>query len=282
MKLHYWTLNDWAAMDQPNQNHFWAVLLQLNSTLDLVKPNPILILNQQQKKVGKHNCFTLKTLTNNHKTKQHTHFSKKPKAPIQSNGGLCKAITPSSTTFLIFFLNDPFLQIRLHGFGCKFLCFSSCKQLFRGSLTYGGVLFLAQMKYLEKKQRLERVGGVEKKCISLDVALKDTYFKGSLLDRVASLEHRLFQVQIFLLHNMFFLFHHLSQIISCLNWQLCLEMDSGSSSNPSSLGSTQTSADISSSSPTPKQFCRGEPSSSYPIFHYPSHGGTSKISQIQV
>ncbi|KAG7036191.1 hypothetical protein SDJN02_02992, partial [Cucurbita argyrosperma subsp. argyrosperma] len=111
------------------------------------------------------------------------------------------------------------------------------------------------MKYLEKKQRLERVGGVEKKCISLDVALKDTYFKGSLLDRVASLEHRLFQ--------------------------LCLEMDSGSSSNPSSLGSTQTSADISSSSPTPKQFCRGEPSSSYPIFHYPSHGGTSKISQIQ-
>ncbi|XP_022159710.1 uncharacterized protein LOC111026052 [Momordica charantia] len=104
------------------------------------------------------------------------------------------------------------------------------------------------MKYLERKQSLER------RCVSLDVALKDTYFKGSLLDRVAALEHRLFQ--------------------------LCLKMDSGSSTNPSSFTSTEASVEISSSS-SPKQFCRGEPSSSYPTFHYPSHGGTSQISQVQ-
>ncbi|XP_038888525.1 uncharacterized protein LOC120078343 [Benincasa hispida] len=116
------------------------------------------------------------------------------------------------------------------------------------------------MKDLEKKQRLGRFGGsnleegMEKRCISLDVALKDTYFKGSLLDRVATLENRLFQ--------------------------LCLEMDSGNSSNPSSLTSSQTSVEICSSS-SPKQFCRGQPSSSYPTFHYPNHGRTSQISQIQ-
>ncbi|BBH02891.1 microspore-specific promoter 2 [Prunus dulcis] len=30
-------------------------------------------------------------------------------------------------------------------------------------------------------------------CLPMDLALKETYFKGSLLDRVAALEHRLFQ-----------------------------------------------------------------------------------------
>ncbi|CAK9309491.1 unnamed protein product [Citrullus colocynthis] len=116
------------------------------------------------------------------------------------------------------------------------------------------------MKDLEKKHRLERFGGsnleegMERRCISLDVALKDTYFKGSLLDRVAALENRLFQ--------------------------LCLETDSGSSSNLSSLTSSQTSIEISSSS-SPKIFCRGQSSSSYPKFHYPNHEGTSQISQLQ-
>ncbi|KAL0553043.1 hypothetical protein IC582_006929 [Cucumis melo] len=122
------------------------------------------------------------------------------------------------------------------------------------------------MKDLEKKQRLKRLfggsnleEGMGGRSISMDVALKDTYFKGSLLDRVAALEHRLLQ--------------------------LCLKMESaGSSSNPSSLtNSSQTSLEIITSSSSPKFFCNGQSSSasSYPTFHYPNNGTTSQISQFQ-
>ncbi|KGN60390.1 uncharacterized protein LOC105435041 isoform X2 [Cucumis sativus] len=121
------------------------------------------------------------------------------------------------------------------------------------------------MKELEKKQRLERLFGESNleegmggRSISMDVALKDTYSKGSLLDRVAALEHRLLQ--------------------------LCLEMESGSSSNPSSLTtSSQTSSSLEiTSSSSPKKFCNGQTSSSsYPTFHYPNNGTTSQVSQFQ-
>lgn len=61
------------------------------------------------------------------------------------------------------------------------------------------------MKYLERKQNLAKLesnngsssaGGELKKkqCMPVDMALKETHFKGSLMDRVAALENRLFQV----------------------------------------------------------------------------------------
>jgi hypothetical protein len=56
------------------------------------------------------------------------------------------------------------------------------------------------MKYLERKQSLAIWGsnglaqGLERQCVPLDLAAKEAVFKGSLLDRVTSLEHRLFQV----------------------------------------------------------------------------------------
>ncbi|XP_007039501.2 PREDICTED: uncharacterized protein LOC18606045 [Theobroma cacao] len=48
------------------------------------------------------------------------------------------------------------------------------------------------MKYLEGKRSLQK--GMEKECMPLDLAMREAYFKGSLLDRVTSLEHRLFQL----------------------------------------------------------------------------------------
>lgn len=51
------------------------------------------------------------------------------------------------------------------------------------------------MKYLERKQRCGGINvpaAAEKQ--SSDSEIKEAYFKGTLLDRVASLEHRLFQV----------------------------------------------------------------------------------------
>lgn len=48
------------------------------------------------------------------------------------------------------------------------------------------------MKYFEGKRSLQK--GMEKECMPLDLAMREAYFKGSLLDRVTSLEHRLFQV----------------------------------------------------------------------------------------
>jgi hypothetical protein len=60
------------------------------------------------------------------------------------------------------------------------------------------------MKYLERKQSLavwsssSLAQGLERQCVPLDLAAKEADFKGSLLDRVASLEHRLFQVYIYI------------------------------------------------------------------------------------
>lgn len=58
-----------------------------------------------------------------------------------------------------------------------------------------------KMKYLERKQKFAKLGSngssgakLKGQCLPTDLDLKETYFKGSLLDRVAALEHRLFQV----------------------------------------------------------------------------------------
>lgn len=51
------------------------------------------------------------------------------------------------------------------------------------------------MKYLERKQRYGNnvvVNAADKQ--SSDSSIKENYFKGTLLDRVAILENRLFQV----------------------------------------------------------------------------------------
>ncbi|KAE8672189.1 Mitochondrial substrate carrier family protein isoform 1 [Hibiscus syriacus] len=48
------------------------------------------------------------------------------------------------------------------------------------------------MQYLEGKISLQK--GMEKACLPLDLAMREAYFKVSLLDRVTSLENRLFQL----------------------------------------------------------------------------------------
>ena len=59
-----------------------------------------------------------------------------------------------------------------------------------------------QMKYLERKQNLQTwdrnslAQGQERQCVPVDLAVKEADSKGSLLDRVAALEHRLFQVNL--------------------------------------------------------------------------------------
>ncbi|CAK7356147.1 unnamed protein product [Dovyalis caffra] len=56
------------------------------------------------------------------------------------------------------------------------------------------------MKYFEGKQHLPKWGGscsvgvAERQSVPTDLAVKEAYFKGSLMDRVACLEHRLFQL----------------------------------------------------------------------------------------
>ncbi|XP_057448622.1 uncharacterized protein LOC130740130 [Lotus japonicus] len=99
------------------------------------------------------------------------------------------------------------------------------------------------MKYLERKQRCGGINvpaAAEKQ--SSDSEIKEAYFKGTLLDRVASLEHRLFQ--------------------------LCVEVDSSGSSYPLSRASTRTSGESSSS-----QGSKGEISYSFPTFNnLPNHG----------
>ncbi|KAK7307296.1 hypothetical protein VNO77_40227 [Canavalia gladiata] len=92
------------------------------------------------------------------------------------------------------------------------------------------------MKYLERKQRCGSNVPADKDKQSLDLAMKEDFFKGTLLDRVASLEHRLFQ--------------------------LCIEMDSSGSSHPLSRASTQTSGESSSS-----QGSKGEICYSFPTFN---------------
>ncbi|KAK7252474.1 hypothetical protein RIF29_36439 [Crotalaria pallida] len=90
------------------------------------------------------------------------------------------------------------------------------------------------MKYLERKQRCGNNVTADK--LTLDLAKKENYFKGTLLDRVACLEHRLYQ--------------------------LFLEMDSSGSSLPLSRASTETSGESSSS-----QGSKGETFYSFPTFN---------------
>ncbi|XP_059441813.1 uncharacterized protein LOC132174133 [Corylus avellana] len=87
----------------------------------------------------------------------------------------------------------------------------------------------------------------------MDLAAKEADFKGSLLDRVASLEHRLFQV--------------------------CLGMQSSSTytSSSSSRASTQTPGDSSSS-----HGFKGEPSSSFPAFNINAIHGDKLMSHVGV
>jgi len=51
------------------------------------------------------------------------------------------------------------------------------------------------MKYLERKQRYGSNVPADKPKQSLDFSTKEDFFKGTLFDRVASLEHRLFKVE---------------------------------------------------------------------------------------
>ncbi|KAL5550954.1 hypothetical protein UlMin_001130 [Ulmus minor] len=122
------------------------------------------------------------------------------------------------------------------------------------------------MKLLERKQNLQRLemergsdvslSGEMKRHQSLmpvEMALKEAQIKGSLLDRVASLENRLFQ--------------------------LCLEMESSNASRTSSsVVSTQTVLGDNSSS---SHLSKGESSlsSSYPTFNS-NFGINRRISQV--
>ncbi|XP_050378315.1 uncharacterized protein LOC126795538 [Argentina anserina] len=116
------------------------------------------------------------------------------------------------------------------------------------------------MKYLERKQTLAKLesnngstsaGGELKKkqCMPVDLALKESYFKGSLMDRVASLENRLFQ--------------------------LCIEKESSSSSS--------TSTQASSGETYWSHQSKGESSCSLPTFNSninPFHLHNIRLSQI--
>ncbi|KAM5573386.1 hypothetical protein ABKV19_013093 [Rosa sericea] len=117
------------------------------------------------------------------------------------------------------------------------------------------------MKYLERKQNLAKLesnngsstaGGELKKkqCMPVDLALKETYFKGSLMDRVAALENRLFQ--------------------------LCLEKESSSSSS--------TSTQASSGETYWSHGLKGESSCSLPTFtpNIPFHAHNKRLSQVHV
>ncbi|KAG4992191.1 hypothetical protein AAZX31_09G186100 [Glycine max] len=98
------------------------------------------------------------------------------------------------------------------------------------------------MKYLERKQRYGSNVPADKDKQSLDLSTKEAFFKGTLLDRVASLEHRLFK--------------------------LYVEMDSSGSSLPLSHDSTQTSGESSSSQGSKREICY-----SFPTFNnLPNNG----------
>ncbi|CAI0418581.1 unnamed protein product [Linum tenue] len=109
------------------------------------------------------------------------------------------------------------------------------------------------MKYLEGKQNSQKgLGGgggggggeaaKQQTAALLEVAMREAYFKGSLLDRVASLEHRLFQ--------------------------LCLEMESTNTSTSSSQtsGGGCTSASSTTTTTTATGSRSQTPSSSFPTF----------------
>ncbi|KAJ8774479.1 hypothetical protein K2173_016925 [Erythroxylum novogranatense] len=109
------------------------------------------------------------------------------------------------------------------------------------------------MKCLEGKQNMQKwsnnngVRITERPCMPLDLAVRETYLKGSLMDRVTSLERRLFQ--------------------------LCLEMEASSTSGTSS----QTSGYASSS-----QGSKSEPSSSFPTFNYQNNQNQANKLQAHV
>ncbi|CAL1376177.1 unnamed protein product [Linum trigynum] len=109
------------------------------------------------------------------------------------------------------------------------------------------------MKYLEGKQNSQKgLGGggggggggeaaKQQTAALLEVAMREAYFKGSLMDRVASLEHRLFQ--------------------------LCLEMESTNTSTSSSQTSGGGCTSASSTTTTTATGSRSQtPSSSFPTF----------------
>ncbi|KAL2348958.1 hypothetical protein Fmac_002958 [Flemingia macrophylla] len=89
------------------------------------------------------------------------------------------------------------------------------------------------MKYLERKQRCGTNVLADKGKQSLDFASKEAFYRGTLLDRVASLERRLNQ--------------------------LCVEMDPSGSSDPLSRDSTQTSGESSSSKGSKREICYSFP-----------------------
>ncbi|XP_015896862.4 uncharacterized protein LOC107430533 [Ziziphus jujuba] len=103
------------------------------------------------------------------------------------------------------------------------------------------------MKYLERKQNFQKWCGrnssaeVERNCMPMDLALKEACYKGSLLDRVASIEQRLSQ--------------------------LFLDVGSSSTSRTSpGTSSTLTSGETSS------QGSKRESSSTFPTFSTPISG----------
>ncbi|XP_029127352.1 uncharacterized protein LOC114915968 [Cajanus cajan] len=89
------------------------------------------------------------------------------------------------------------------------------------------------MKYLERKQRCGSNVLADKGKQSLNFATKEDFYKGTLLDRVTSLERRLFQ--------------------------LYVEMDSSGSSDPLSRDSTQTFGESSSSKGSKREICYSFP-----------------------
>ncbi|XP_027915291.1 uncharacterized protein LOC114174663 [Vigna unguiculata] len=89
------------------------------------------------------------------------------------------------------------------------------------------------MKYLERKQRYGSNVPADKAKQSLDLSTKEDLFKGTMLDRVASLEHRLFK--------------------------LYVEIDSSGNSVPLSRDSTQISGECSTSQGSKTEICRSFP-----------------------
>ncbi|CAJ1931177.1 unnamed protein product [Sphenostylis stenocarpa] len=89
------------------------------------------------------------------------------------------------------------------------------------------------MKYLERKQRCGSNVPADKAKQFLDLSTKEDFFKGTLMDRVATLEHRLFK--------------------------LYVEIDSSGNSLPLSRDATQTSGEFPSSQSSKTEICYSFP-----------------------
>ncbi|WVZ13241.1 hypothetical protein V8G54_017771 [Vigna mungo] len=89
------------------------------------------------------------------------------------------------------------------------------------------------MKYLERKQRCGANVPADKAKQPLDLSTKEDFFKGTLLDRVTSLEHRLFK--------------------------LYVDIDSSGNSLPLSRDYTQTSGESSTSQGSKTEICHSFP-----------------------